>query len=478
MRRAVFPLLLSLATWLSLSATAPVSAAASCGGPNPSQLRMSSTDLSNPSPSVICRARLALQGHAVLTATGTTSSVGQLGRVLGISMPEASVNQPVSSALLGAHVDSKGLLQVYEGLAAPGMAAPAAAGLSQWASTQIAAQATALASQPTDAAWTALASGQMSYIDSQGSSVTFSMSDFRLNDINSGGDWYLFASQLQTVPKYQGCDFNTCGPYVINRHVNEPGASPLALTDYGKTSTSTGSTVGWTVGTSLSVGTSDVGVGVNSSYSQSWDQPSVVTTDTSSFPGNNAGWYESFSGPDFSHYPNAVPPPVTATGTFVSEQASIFEVPEGTTSASLTSYGGYETETDTWTSYTCYYFFTCLSESSHYIGVEVSVRMTPQPPVLSASPSSQSLTGGSSGTISIQALVPGSTQGLTWDITNIPSWLTVSQLSGSTSATITVSVQPKTRNQVAYLNIQTSPAYAAPSVERGPLVVTITVPKH
>ena len=478
MRRTVVPLLLSLVTWLSLSALAPGSAAASCGGPSPSHLRMSASDLSRPSPLQICRARLALGQHAVVTASGSTSSVGQLGAVLGVALPQASVSQPVGSAFLGAHVGSNGVLQVYEGFAAPGMAAPAAAQLSQWASTQTAVQAPALASQPGGAAWTALASAQMSYTDTQGSSVTFSMSDFRLNDINSGGDWYLFASQLQTVPRYQGCGFTVCGPYVINRHVNEPGAAPLALADYGKTSTITGSTVGWTVGTSLSAGTSDVGVGVSSSYSQSWDQPSVVTTDTSSFAGNKAGWSESFSGPDFSRYPNAVPPPVTATGTFVSEQASIFQVPEGTTAATLTSVGGYETETDTWTSYTCGFFFTCLNESSNYIGVEVSVRMTAQPPVLTANPSSQTLAGGSSGTISIQSLVPGSTQGLTWNITNIPTWLTVSQVSGSTSATITVTVQPKTRGSVAYLNIQTSPPYGAPSVERGPLVVTISVPRH
>lgn len=479
MRRTVVFALPFFAVWMSLSGSTPASAAPLCSGPSPSHVRISLRDLSSPTPLLICQARLALQSRSVVTATGTKSSVPQLAGVLGVSLPEASITQPVQSAFFGAHVDSKGVLQVYEGFAAPGMAAPAASQLNQWASTQTAAQATALAGQPAGSAWTPLAAAQMSYTDTQGSSVTFSMSDFRLNDINSGGDWYMFASQLQTVPNYQGCGFNTCGPYIINRHVNEPGVSPLSLSDYGKTSTITGSTVGWTVGTSLSVGTSDVGVGVNSSYSQSWDQPSVVTTDTSSFSANRAGWSEAFSGPDFSHYPNAVPPPVTATGTFVSEQASIFQVPEGTASATLTSDGGYETETDTWTSSTCGFFFTCLNESSHYVGVQVSVRMTVQPPVLSANPSSLSLTGGSSGTINIQSLVPGSTQGLTWDITNIPSWLTVSQLSGSTSATVTVTVQLKTRaGSVAYLNINTSPAYAAPSVERGPLVVAVTVPRH
>src|SRR5690348_8223000 len=152
MRRSVVPLLLSLATWLSLSAMAPNAAAASCGGLSPSQLRMSASDLSRPGPLLICRARLALQSHAVVTASGSASSVGQLGAVLGVALPQASVSQPVGSAFLGAHLGSNGVLQVYEGFAAPGMTAPAAAQLTKWASTQTAMQAPALASQPGGAA--------------------------------------------------------------------------------------------------------------------------------------------------------------------------------------------------------------------------------------------------------------------------------------------------------------------------------------
>ncbi len=496
MRRVVLlPLLASFAVSYPLSSIAPVSAAATCTAPSGSQLRLSAKDLASPTPLLICQARLALQGHAVVTATGTAAGVARLSAVLGVSLPQASVTQPAERAFLGARVDARGVLQAYEGFAAPGQEAQAAAQLTQWASAQTAqpsgrltawasaqtAQATnslALASQPPSLAWTALSSATTSYTDSAGSSISYSMSDYRLNDINSGGDWYLFVSQLQTKPGYQGCDSNACGPYIFQRYVNEPFATPLSLFDWGPTTTITGTGVGWTVGTSLSAGYSDVAVGVNTSYSQTWDQPSVVTTDQSSPTGGKAGWVENFAGPSYTAYPSVVPPPATATGTFGSEQAAIFQVPEGTASFSLTGIAGFATERDTWTAYTCYIFFTCYSESSSFAGSTVTLRMTPQPPVLSVSPTSLQVPKGSSATLNIQALVPGSTQGLTWDITNIPSWLAVSSLSGSTSASVTLTVPHKTPiGSVAYLNLNTSPGYAAPSVEHGPIVVTVVVTK-
>jgi hypothetical protein len=494
MRRAVLlPLLASFAVSYPLSSIAPVSAAGTCSPPSGSQFRVSAEQLASPTPLLICQARLALQGHATVTATGTAGGVTQLSAVLGVSLPQASATQPSQHAYLGARLDARGVLQTYEGFAAPGQELQAAAQLTKWASTQTAppatrlmawasaqtAQATAstaLASQPPTQAWTALSTAMTSYRDSNGSTVNLSMSDYRLNDINSGGDWYLFVTQLQTTPGYAGCDSNTCGWYIIQRYVNVPFASPLSLFDWGPSTTITGTGVSWTVGTSLSAGYSDVAAGVNTSYTQTWDQPSVVTTDQSSRTGGKAGWIENFSGPSYNAYPSVVAPPATATATFGSEQAAIFQVPEGTASFTLTGGGGFTSERDTWTAYSCYIFFTCYSESSSFAGSSVSLRMTPQPPVLSASPTSLQVPRGSSATLNIQALVPGSTQGLTWDITNIPSWLAVSNLSGSTSAPVTLTVGRHTPvGSVAYLNINTSPGYAAPSVEHGPIVVTVVV---
>src|SRR5438270_361732 len=170
--------------------------------------------------------------------------------------------------------------------------------------------------------------GISAYTDYQGTSVHFTMSNYRLNDINTGGDWYLFATQLQTAPAYGGCNYSSCGPWTIQRNVRIPGPAPLSLADYGPTGTITSSTTGYTVGAGLSAGT-DVGVGVSASYSQTWDQPSVVTYDQTSYATATAAWQENFGGPSYYWWPaGPTAPPSTSTNSFQSDQAAIFKAPE------------------------------------------------------------------------------------------------------------------------------------------------------
>ncbi len=491
MRRAVLlPLLATFAVAYPMSSIAPVSAAPTCNAPSGSQVRLSAQDLASPTPLLMCQARLALQGHAVVAAVGGKAGMTQLGRVLGVQLPEpsatlsphSSVLSHVTTILQGVHLGLNGVTNVYQGLAAAGGEPQAAAQFNRWVAGQTVAHtsapmtssALAAAGAPSGAAWTQLYSAVSAYTDYQGTSVHLTMTDYRLNDINSGTDWYLFATQLQTAPNYQGCSYsNVCGPYTIWRNVRIPAPAPLSLADYGPQGTVTSSTAGYTVGGGLGT---DVGAGVSASYSQTWDQPSVVTSDQTSYPNITAAWQESFGGPSYFWWPLSITaPPGTSTGSFQSDQAAIFAAPEGTSSFTLTAYGSSETEEDsnfhaciTWLGsvYLCY--------SQGFSGVNLSIRMTVQPPVLAVSPSGLTLSRGTSGTFNIQAGVPGSSQGLAWDVTNIPSWLSVSSLSGSTSTSVTVTVARKTPiGSVAYLNLNTSPPYAAPSVEHGPIVVTV-----
>jgi hypothetical protein len=79
--------------------------------------------------------------------------------------------------------------------------------------------------------------------------------------------------------------------------------------------------------------------------------------------------------------------------------------------------------------------------------------------------------------LNISALIPSSTQGLPWTLSSPPpSWLSVSQTSGAGPALVTLRVEPGTPiGSVASLNFNTNPAFAAPSVEVNPLIVTVTV---
>ena len=509
MRRPLTALSAAFALALSLAPAVQGSAASTCAAPNGSQFRVSSRDLAAPSAQATCQARLALQKHAVVTAIAARPGISQLGKVLGMSLPEPSATLSASSSVKsnttavfqGVHIDLRGVTNVYQGLAAAGGEAQAAVDFNRWVSQQAMAPGLAppaipssartpwaqpsmplAAAAPSSTAWTPLFSAVSAYTDYQGTSVHFTMSNYRLNDINTGGDWYLFATQLQTAPAYGGCNYSSCGPWTIQRNVRIPGPAPLSLADYGPTGTITSSTTGYTVGAGLSAGT-DVGVGVSASYSQTWDQPSVVTYDQTSYATATAAWQENFGGPSYYWWPaGPTAPPSTSTSSFQSDQAAIFKAPEGTSSFSLTSYGMSETQKD-YNGHTCFlisfpFYTPYYCYNSTWTGVNLSVRMNVVPPVLSVSPAALSLSRGTSGTFSIQAVVPDSGQGMVWDVTNIPSWLTITSLSGSGAGSVTVTVARKTPiGSVAYLNFNTSPAFSAPSVEHGPIVVPVTALK-
>src|SRR2546426_1228459 len=514
MRRLILLILRLFTIWFGLSSSALTSAASPGSSGRTASLSsvfaLNPSDLANPTSRLTLDARQALQAHSVLTVVGSKEDVARLGQVLGIALPSVSVSQsvrvvqnsqsaqkpaagaaggalapaaaPMSSsvttAYLGAHLNNKDVMQVYEGFAAQGGEAQARARFNRWVTDQLAGpQSTAQAgSAPSNTAWTQLLSTSTSYTDSRGTTDYFAMTDYRLNDINSGGDWYLFATQFQTAPAYQGCSYsNVCGPFTTQRNMNIPGTSPRALSDYGPTGTITSSTAGWTVGGSLTAGT-DVGAGVSASYSQSWDQPAVTTYDQSNYGSIFAGWQENFTGPDYGWWPISLnAPPGTSTGSFQSYQASIFRAPEGTSSFNQAANASSTTRLDFgW--HSCNLIYVCWYES--FITVNLGLGVPVHPPALSVSPSSLSLKPTTSGAFSIQALVPDSNQGLAWDITNIPSWLAVSQLSGSGAASVTVTVARKTPiGSVAYLNVNTSPAFAAPNVELGPIVFPVTVVK-
>ena len=460
---------------MSQTGAARATGASSCSGisagvpsgPTSGVLRLSRSDLANPTVQAMCAARQALQAHAVVAAAGPASS---LSGILGLELPQASIsgNGPVASVFQGARLDQAGVLHVYQGYAAAGGEARAAEGLNQWISSQASGTSALAAVAPSNQAWTQLASTTTSFTDSWNDYVFYAMDDYRLNDINSGGDWYLFATRTLTSPGYLGCDISHCGPYIFQRNIAMTAASPASLlADHGPSTTITTSSTSYTVGLSLSAGT-DVGVGVNASTTQTWEQPSVTTVDQSG--GLRAAWQENFSGPTY----NVSPPPSTASGSFQSDQAAIFLAPERTTSFSLFGAASYAAERDTYTP--CGLFGWARCPSSVEQGATVTISLNVRPPAISVSPAVLVLSSGTSGSFGIQATIPGSTQGLTWEITNVPSWLALTSLVGNGSANITGTVQPKTkRGSVAYLNINTSPAHAAPSVEKGPIVLTVTI---
>ena len=114
------------------------------------------------------------------------------------------------------------------------------------------------------------------------------------------------------------------------------------------------------------------------------------------------------------------------------------------------------------------------SVDQYTIGQSIGLQV--EPPVFSITPSELTIAPGDPGKLQLTAYNPASTNGVSWVVTNIPTWLTVSQMTGSVSTPVTLSVSPDaTPGTVASLNFNTDPAFGAPSVGPGPLIVTVTV---
>jgi hypothetical protein len=306
-------------------------------------------------------------------------------------------------------------------------------------------------------AWTELQQTTFSSTDDDGNFFQNTISIYRLNDTSPSYDWYMILTDPESQPNYKGCTvfgFGSCGWWTHQRVFTMSTTPQAVLFDHGPINTITSSTASFSIGVSWLSGTAG--------YSVSWPQQSVTTTDESDLTKGIGKWNEAFQ--DEGTFTK---PPETSTGLFLSHQGSIFQVPEGTTSFQFTldepvtsafqpQFGTLETETQ-----------------------DLLYTVNISPPVFVLNLNSLSIPPGGSGNVEVTAVNPSTSNsnfGLPWNVTNIPSWLTVSQLSGSSSANLKLTVAAGTRmGSVASLNVNTNPEFAAPSVEKNPLLLTVTV---
>ncbi len=235
--------------------------------------------------------------------------------------------------------------------------------------------------------------------------------------------------------------------------------TPQALLfDHGPLNQITSSTAGFNIGATLSA----TGPGVTARYSETWQQPSVTTTDKSNLAQGVGMWNEAFVDEGVFTVP-----PETSIGLFLSHQGSIFQVPEGTSSFPFTL------DEPVTSAFQPHFGNLQTSVSDYFLQINIF------PPVFAVSLNDLAIQPGGSGSFDITAVNPSTSSnglGLSWDVINLPAWLTVSQTSGSSSARLILNVAPGTAlGTVGSLNINTNPAFAAPSVEENPLLVRVTV---
>ncbi len=313
---------------------------------------------------------------------------------------------------------------------------------------------------PPAQAWTELQQTTVTRTDEKGNVFQNTISIYRLNDISPNYDWYMILTDPESQPNYKGCivfGFGTCGWWTHKRVFTMSTTPQSVLFDHGPLNTITSTTASFSIGGEINA----VGPSVDPGYSVSWQQKSVTTTDKSDLSKGIGKWNEAFQDEGVFTIP-----PETSTGLFLSHQGSIFQVPEGTTSFQFTL------DEPVTSDYQPRFGFDTYTQDLVYT-VNIS------PPVFVLNLNSLSIPPEGSGNVEVTAVNPSTSDsglGLAWNVTNIPSWLTVSQLSGSSSASLKLTVAAGTPlGSVASLNVNTNPEFAAPSVEKNPLLLTVTV---
>lgn len=443
-----------------------------------SQIRVVDLDL-NPAPDVLVAARQAYRQGAVIRILG--GSPQDLQRLLGVgafSVLEGTTDSESAPSSLSAqnsqpqqvvavHIGNNGALHQFVHFNNSLEPDSWQSAFQTWMDGEVTESSNALSSlqapPPDGAAWTALQQITSSGSDGNNNAFKNTVSIYRLNDISSGGDWYMVLTEPTSQPDFKAktctLQLTACGWWTSRRTISITTNPVGTLFDHGPTSTITTKTAAFSIGGSLGFANPQV----SATYSTSWSQPDVTTIDRSDILSQKAQWQENFTG---AGYING-PPPNTSISTFFSNQAAIFEFPEGTSSFSLQVTSDVTSE---------YYSTTFLGNGFHFGTIYNVISGTIVPPLFAVDPLSLTIPANSSAVVQLTARIPGSSIGLPWTVTNAPTWLTVGQTSGSGPAGIRLTVLPNTpTGSVASLNFTTDPKYAAPSVERNPLIVNVKV---
>jgi hypothetical protein len=359
--------------------------------------------------------------------------------------------------------------------------------------------APAVSSAPAVGSWIPMINDTITDTDPDGNSATVVNTYYKLYERNPSYDYYMIASTSRGFPAYQTCNLKVAGDGAVGWYTDarlpsmtvfsSPDPS-LRVYDHGPLNVPSTTSASFSIGASLSNPS-----GVNATYSQSWSQPDVSTIDqTGLFGPQSADWTQNFAGWTFNPLTLQTScPPLTSTGTFSSPWAAIYQIAEAKV-PSLRSGTVFVYEYDETYGNTFRIDKKKVRSSQPDIGdawyiVAPYLNFCRDLPHGEAcgKPFDYALPADASLTLKIffqnsSPMSPLPPNGVptpslfqpAWTISNVPSWLNVSRLTGSGSGTITLTQQPGTPvGSIATLNFDTDPPGGTPELEAGPEVLTI-----
>lgn len=445
------------------------------------------------------KARAAFRkGESIIRMTG--GSAADFERLVGVRISDTRASSAQSQIRgtgpreemklrgVAAYIDQKGIVRTLLSFA-PGEA-EGGKQVDAWIARAQSMSSAASLGDPTppSEAWTPLYSSTVLVNDGQGSAQSTD-SIFRLNVTNADSDYYLVYTVPEAMPDYTKdingpasvCDGLTfCGSHTIGRDFTislTAGNSAGSLIDHGPTGTISGSSVGFNIGASLSA----QGPGISAGFSASWSQSSVSTVDQST--SETASWKENF---DFSGDPclpvvNTIPG--VSSGTFLSRQGAIFQVPGGQSTFNVSI-----TQNTQFCKYIAWIYDLgdgTLGKGPYHDTLTLQKSYLLGNPLLDAREKSMTIPAGGSQPLAVIAYIPNSDEGVTWKISSNTSWLTVpSSDCYSSSEVLSIGVTSTINDDGARspadgaqgtLSLDTCTPFGAPSVARGPITVNVTV---
>lgn len=405
-----------------------------------------------------------------------------------------------SAAVIAYHFNPSGETSMFHAFGTP--ASLSNTELTQWIADQEAATAAAQRarplSEPSVGSWIPMIDDTISTRDGAGNYATTLNGYYKLYEHNFTYDYFMVTSKTGGAPNYKTCNVSAFASGAVGWFMNQrspsadqlyPGSEPsLRVYDHGPLNVPGSQLASFTIGASLNAGGPPE---VSASYTQAWSQPDVNTNDqTGKFGNVTALWEQHFAGWNFAFPTYSLTcPPLTSSGTFTSPQAAIYQVAEF--------------KSPTLQSVTPYWF-----EYDNTEGQSVAIKVRPTIATVNigdgwivdvpflrmctdletgqcAAPYNYSLPVNRTLPLDVfiqnfshaPTLPPNATPSLfepAWMITNVPSWLNVSQLNGVGNIRIILTPQPGTAvGSIATLNVNTNPQGGTPELEHGPLVVTI-----
>lgn len=371
-------------------------------------------------------------------------------RALGIAIPSDSAppaareaSQKTTLLAVGAHLRSDGTVSTFE--LDGGAATDVAANVANMANREFA--TTLLVDQPELGAWTPIQDND-ARVDANGSFVDFRYGMYRLNSGSSADDWYMITGALETRAR--------TGQTTSQRN-NTIQLVPEGLVfNHGPTTANSVTKYSWTVGAELSgilgAKKGDIfgggGLKFNAAWTKEWTTQAVKTIDRTSL--RIASWRDLFDAAQEA-----------ARSNYVGYDAVIFEVPKGRKPID------YRVELN-----------GLFSDGS---GPSRAFAFAAMPPTFDAKPSVVTIPQGKPAYVVVRSEVLNP-QGqlikrLKFAVNRAgrPNWLVVAD--GGTQ-TCLLKLEAQTGTPVGsrtYVEFDTSPPFAAESLEQGPQSIFVTV---